>query len=418
MIVSHRVSFVLTTCLAAALLAGACTDNKNTTPTAPTCTVSVGQPTTTTFGPEGGTGTATVTAASGCAWTSTSSGSFVTISQGASGTGTGTVQFSVAVNTGADRIATLTIAGTAVAISQRAAPAAPAPTLSAPSAKSPAAGQAVDSARPTLVVNNATATGSIGTVTYRFEVSDRTSFPVDALRTFTEDGVAQGTGGATSWVVNHDLGANQQWFWRARATDGTLTSAFSDVATFTTAAPCAYVLTPTSATVSGIGGTSTVAVTTGSTCAWTASSSDPSFVTITSGANGTGNGTITFSVAVNNGTAQRSGAITLAGIGSNVQFTITQDVNCIYNPTPNGATFTNAAFAGQTFVVTTSLASCGWSVAPDSPWLAVTAGFNNTGQGTVTYSVLANGTGAQRIGNIIITGFTGGSGSFVVTQQP
>src|SRR5205085_4413034 len=107
------------------LLIGACTGNKDTTVT-PSCTVSVGQPTTTTFGAEGGTATATVTAGTGCAWTSTSSGSFITFSQGATGSGNGSVQFTVAANTGAERIATVTIAGTAVTITQR-APAAAAP---------------------------------------------------------------------------------------------------------------------------------------------------------------------------------------------------------------------------------------------------------------------------------------------------
>lgn len=417
MIVSHRLSLVLAACFALCL-AAACTGNKNTTPAAPSCTFSVSQPTTA-FGSEGGTGTATVTAGAGCSWTATSSGSFVTVSQGASGSGNGTVTFAVAVNTGADRLATLTIAGTAVAITQRGPSAAPAPTLSAPSAQSPIGGQAVDSnTRPTLIVNNAATTGSAGTVTYRFEVSDRNSFPSDPVRTFTQDGIAQGTAGTTSWVVNHDLGSNQQWFWRARATNGTLTSGFSDVALFTTGVSCGYTLAPASAAVSGSGGTSTVALTTSSsTCAWNAFSSDP-FITITSGGTGTGNGTITFTVAANPGAAPRTGTITVAGTGGGTQFAVTQAVNCGFNPTPNGATFTNAAFAGQTFVVTTSLASCAWTVASDSIWLAVTGGASNTGQATVTYSVLANGTGVQRIGNITITGVLGGSGSFVVTQQP
>ena len=52
-------------------------------------------------------------------------------------------------------------------------PAAPAPSaaLAAPTAKSPVGGVQTQRLRPTLEVNNAVATGSVGTVTYRFELS-------------------------------------------------------------------------------------------------------------------------------------------------------------------------------------------------------------------------------------------------------
>jgi len=413
---THRLRCLLVAnvAIAAALVAAAC--GSDSTPTTPTpnanCTFSVTQPTTT-FGPEGGTGSASVTAGSGCTWTATSSGSFVTVSSGASGTGNGTVQFTVAVNTGADRVATLTVAGTAISISQRAASSGPAPTLSAPSTKSPIGGQNIVPGRPTLVINNATSTGNIGTVTYRFEVSDQPSFPPDPVRTFTEDGIAQGAG-TTSWVVNHDLGADVLWYWRARATNGTVTSAFSTVETFSTASACSFTLSPASASVNGTGGTITFAVTVGSNCAWSASTAD-SFLSVSGG--GTGNGTVTVTVAANTG-APRTGTVTVSGAGASTTFSVAQDVNCVYNPTPNGATLTNAAFAGQTFTVTTSSPSCAWRAASDSPWLAVTAGDTNTGPGTVTFAVQANASGAQRTGLINITGAIGGAGAFLVTQQP
>jgi molybdopterin biosynthesis enzyme MoaB len=44
----------------------------------------------------------------------------MTISQGASGAGNGTVVFALAQNTGAVRVATLTITGTAITITQQA----------------------------------------------------------------------------------------------------------------------------------------------------------------------------------------------------------------------------------------------------------------------------------------------------------
>ena len=55
-------------------------------------------------------------------------------------------------------------------------------------------------------------------------------------------------------------------------------------------------------TVTGVGG-----------CGWTAISNDPSFITVTSGSSGTGNGTVGYSVAENTSATPRSGTITIAG---------------------------------------------------------------------------------------------------------
>src|SRR5262245_48547216 len=301
--------------VATALMAGACCDDNNSTPTNPstTCTFTAGQPSVNSFPPEGGTGTVQVTTASTCAWTATSGSTFITITQGASGTGNGTVNFTVAANTGtADRTGTMTIGGSAVTITQRGATSQPPPTqvtLSAPSANSPVGGVTVTTSRPTLVVNNATSTGNAGTVTYRFEISDQSSFPNDPVRTFTADGVAQGSG-TTSWVLTRDLGPSVLWYWRARATNGTVTSDFSNVETFRTAGTCSFAVSPTSVSAPTGGGTFSVNVTTDAACSWTAASQSD-FITITSGASGTGNGTVTFSVAAASGS--RTGTLTVAG---------------------------------------------------------------------------------------------------------
>jgi hypothetical protein len=160
------------------------------------------------------------------------------------------------------------------------------------------------------VVNNAAPTGTVGTVTYRFEISDQPTFPSDPVRTFVQDGVAQGSG-TTSWVVNHSLGANVLWYWHARATNGTSTTAYSATETFTTGNPCAFSLSSTTAAAVFTGATSSVTVTTTSTCAWTAVSNS-AFITVTAGASGTGSGTVSYTVAANSGAA-RTGTLTIAG---------------------------------------------------------------------------------------------------------
>ena len=74
---------------------------------------------------------------------------------------------------------------------------------------------------------------------------------------------------------------------------------------------CTYSISPSNATVGASGGSGTVSVTAGSGCTWTASS-NAAWVTVTSGASGSGNGSVRYSVAANSGSS-RSGTLTIAG---------------------------------------------------------------------------------------------------------
>jgi all-beta uncharacterized protein len=290
----------------AALVAGAC--SKSPAAPTPTCEVTLGQVTTAI--PAGGiAGSVAVNTASGCAWTATSGATFITITQGATGSGNGAVQFTVAPNIGAARTGTLTVAGTSITFTQAAGIVVTPPGLGAPAAQSPAGGQVVDSLTPTLVVTNAAVTGTISSVTYRFEVSDLDSFP-EGSRTLVSDAVSQGSGN-TAWTVPQSLAPNTTYFWRARAAGASVTSAFSNAETFRTPNNCSFSLSTTTITTASAGGTSTVNVSTPGTCSWTATS-NASFITITSGASGTGNGTVSISVAASSGAA-RSGTLTIAG---------------------------------------------------------------------------------------------------------
>jgi hypothetical protein len=82
-------------------------------------------------------------------------------------------------------------------------------------------------------------------------------------------------------------------------------------------------LTPTSQAFAANGGPSNVTITMPQACAWAATNNAASFITLTSPANGAGNGTLNFSVAVNPNPTPRSGTITING----VVFTILQGAN-------------------------------------------------------------------------------------------
>ena len=76
---------------------------------------------------------------------------------------------------------------------------------------------------------------------------------------------------------------------------------------------CTYSIAPARATYGPGGGTGTVAITADGGCAWTATS-NVSWLTVTGGASGSGNGPVTYSVAVYTGRPKnRNGTITIAG---------------------------------------------------------------------------------------------------------
>jgi len=74
---------------------------------------------------------------------------------------------------------------------------------------------------------------------------------------------------------------------------------------------CTYTVSPLTATIAAAGAGATASVTTTAGCAWTATS-NAAFLTINSGATGTGSGTVQYTVAANTGAA-RTGTLTVAG---------------------------------------------------------------------------------------------------------
>ena len=76
---------------------------------------------------------------------------------------------------------------------------------------------------------------------------------------------------------------------------------------------CTYSVSPSSAAFQQAGGTASIVVTVGAGCTWTAVSND-SWITVTGGAAGSGNGTVTYSVAPYTGRPRnRNGTMTIAG---------------------------------------------------------------------------------------------------------
>ncbi|HXI82673.1 MAG TPA: BACON domain-containing protein [Verrucomicrobiae bacterium] len=103
-------------------------------------------------------------------------------------------------------------------------------------------------------------------------------------------------------------------------------SALPGTHTFTFAVPpCnAFLLSPATTNFAVNGGVGTVGVVDQGACSWTASSSQP-WLTITGGASGVGNGTITYSVATNTTIDARTASIIVSGQFVTASATITED---------------------------------------------------------------------------------------------
>jgi hypothetical protein len=133
-------------------------------------------------------------------------------------------------------------------------------------------------------------------------------------------------------------------------------------------------------------------------CSWTATASVP-WITITGGASGVGNGSVTFSVTANSGSG-RTGTI---DIGNQVH-TVTQAGSCNTSIAPPSQTVP-AAGGTAASVTVTAPANCNWTAVPSQAWLTVTSGASGSGNGTVGLSVEAN-VGPDRSATVAIAGQT------------
>jgi hypothetical protein len=239
-----------------------------------------------------GTGTVNVTTTAACVWTAVSNAAWLTVTAGATGTGNGAVGYNIAANTGPARTGTLTVATQTFTVTQSAG-AAPCSYSIAP------ASQSVDANANTATVNVTTTAACAWTST-------------SGAAWITVTSGASGTGNGS---VGLSISANS-----GGARSGTVTIAGQSfiVNQAAVVAPCTFSIAPTNQTIPALGGTGTVTVTAGTGCAWTASS-NASWLTITSGASGTGNGSVGFAAAVNL-LGSRTGTLTIAG----QTFTVTQ----------------------------------------------------------------------------------------------
>ena len=241
-------------------------------------------PTTVAAAAGGAVGTLGVTVASGCSWTAVSAASWIAVTSGATGSGAGSTGYTVAANTSTSpRTGTVTIAGTVVTVTQ--------------------AGVACSFAvSPTNVSAAASGgTGSLG-------VTAASGCSWTAVSAAPWIAVTSGAAGSGAGSTGYTVAANPS----ASPRTGTVTIAGTVVTVTQAGVGCTYALSSTTFQFSKSGGTGSVMVTTNPGCGWTVTSS-ATWVTPAAPASGTGNGTLSFTVARNRPNSPRTGTLTVAG---------------------------------------------------------------------------------------------------------
>jgi hypothetical protein len=250
-------------------------------------------------GNQGAAGTLAIRTPGACSWTIESSAGWVTLAGERSGKGDANLGYAVAAHEGFDyRYATLTVAGKSVAVSQAGRPLPP---------QTPVCSYSVSPA--TVAYPTAGGPGSIAVAA----PAGRAWAAASQVPWMT---ITVGGSGAGSGVFGFSVASNPSVARTGSLSAGGQTVAITQAGT--QPANCTFTVAPTSASFPAAGGAGAVTVTTSPAgCNWTARSED-SWIVITTGASGSGNGVVTYTVAPRTSGGSRNGRLTVAGRTVNI----------------------------------------------------------------------------------------------------
>ncbi len=324
------------------------------------------------FGSE--TGLVDIALPDGCAWEVANTNSWIAIDSGAAGSGNGSVGYSLSANPSSlSRSGTLVIGGVPFLVVQSGAP-------------------CVFSISPTN--DTAGVSGATNTVTIT-TISDCawTISNVNAWITFPA-----GTNGLGSMTNTYHVEANPI----PLARTGVVMLADQLLTIIQDPAPCLFTLASSNASHGFGTETGLVSVLAYGTCAWTATTTN-TWITIDTGADGTGNGTVGYSIESNPVGLERLGALTIAG----QTFVITQSAAlCTFTLSPTNGVH---GFNSETSTVSvTTITGCVWAVSNTNEWIKI----ESSSLGSVTYSLSSNTSTFSRSAVIFIA-----EESFQVVQE-
>lgn len=311
-----------------------------------------------------------VSATPGCPWTVANSNAWLTVVSGASGAGDGTIGYLVAANPSTQpRSGNLVVGGQLFTIAQ--AGAACVPTLE------PAEGIHGMSFE-TGLVRVTTASGCPWTVV-------NTNAWVALL--------AGAQGGTESGVVEYVLATNPNGAPRF----GSLTIAGQVYPLSQGAMTCSYRLSPLSRTHGYAAASNYATLSVSNGCGWAVVNTS-SWITVVSPLSGSGNATLSYTLAANSSFQGRVGTITVGG----QSLVLTQQgVTCSITLSPSSRT--HGSGATSNLVSITDSLGCGWTILNTNSWITFQAA-SGTGSVSVGYTVAANPSSLERSGVVLIGG--------------
>jgi hypothetical protein len=314
-----------------------------------------------------------------CAWAITNTNSWITITSATNGSGAATVNFDVLANPDfIARTGVITIAEQTFTVTQAGAV------------------RCVDGLAPT----NAATSSAPTTNSFNVTASGGCAWTVSNTNSWITILSGGGTGNGT---VTYTLEANPS----LTARSGSLSIEYKTFTVTQQAVTCTYALSATNDTHSAVAYTNTFTVAVSSPCSWSVDNTN-SWISILAGANGSGPGEVTYSVAPNLSTLDRSGALVIGG----EIFSVTQQgISCSYSVSPPDRT--HGSGSASNYFTVNAATGCPWSVVNTNPWIAIVGEGGGSGTNTVGYTVDANPLPVERVGILSVQGVT-----LVITQQP
>lgn len=164
---------------------------------------------------------------------------------------------------------------------------------------------------------------------------------------------------------------------------------------------CTPTLSPASLSMGSYGGSATVSVSTGSGCAWSATS-DAAWVEVIPVPRSPGSGTLNLWVAPNSSSQSRTSTVRMAG----QTVTISQagaPCNVTFAPASNSVSSSGGTGSVALILL---VADCRWTATSSAAWLRVTSAASGTGNTVITYAAEANRDQASRTAEIRVANQT------------
>lgn len=199
--------------------------------------------------------------------------------------------------------------------------------------------------------------------------------------------------GSATGPVSYTVAANTA----TTARSATITAGGQTFTVSQAGAACTYSISPTSQAFGAAGGSGGFTVTTTSGCTWSASTG-AGWIALGS-TQGSGSGSVPFTVSSNTSTSPRSAVISAGG----KSFTASQEgAACTYSVSPG--TQSVGAGGGTGTVSVSTQAGCAWTAGSNATWLRVVSGASGSGNGQVSFAADPNASASARSAAIAVQG--------------